>query len=139
MRHTRIILLASVILCSPYARLHAQYAGGNGDGYSLLSSSDLTLDGADFSAKYHGGNGDGYSLLTSSGLALDGIDFSAKYRGGSGDGYALVTSNEIVLAIESITAFGSVPEAFKLYQTIPIPLTWKREFSLTYRQVAVVQ
>ena len=96
MRHSRIILLASVLLCSASARSHAQYAGGNGDGYSLQSSSDVLLDGTV-------------------------IDLGAKYRGGSGDGYASIISIEIVLTIEDITALESVPESFKLYQNYPNP------------------
>ena len=43
MKFTRIILLASVLLCSAYARLHAQYLGGSGDGYASVTSEEIVL------------------------------------------------------------------------------------------------
>ncbi len=43
MKFTRIILLASVLLCLAHANLHGQYLGGSGDGYASVTSEEIVL------------------------------------------------------------------------------------------------
>jgi len=60
-------------------------------------------------------------LLASALLCLNIANLQAQYLGGSGGGYSSVTSEDIVLEIEDIPVFGTVPEDFKLYQNYPNP------------------
>ena len=70
--------------------------------------------------KYHGGIGDGYSLLRSSNMFLDGTNFAEKYFGGAGDGYSLASSSKLALNIES-PGTQEIPETNKLSQNYPNP------------------
>ncbi len=74
-------------------QLRAQYTGGNGDGYTVIATIIVQLDGRSTSTvKYTGGDYDGYTLLSSVILQLDGqVTSSSKYAGGSYDGYTLLS------------------------------------------------
>lgn len=74
-------------------QLRAQYTGGNGDGYTVVATIIVQLDGQSTSAvKYTGGDYDGYTLLAGVIMQLDGQSTnSSKYAGGSYDGYSLIT------------------------------------------------
>jgi len=72
-------------------------------------------------------------LLASALLCSNYVNLQAQYFGGSGDGYASATSREIVLVIDEITNFESVPNDFKLYQNYPNPFnpTTKISYSIS--------
>ncbi len=61
---TGILLIA--LLANPLRAQDPQrYQGGNGDGYSLVRSANIFLNGTTLTARYQGGDGDGYDLLGS--------------------------------------------------------------------------
>ncbi len=62
MRFAWAFLMVHMTLCCLFAELHAQYFGGNGDGYTTLESPDLSLDDSNI---YAGGSGDGYAMASS--------------------------------------------------------------------------
>lgn len=90
-------LIMGLVSC-PLLELHAQYAGGSGDGYALVgAASNLLLDGSNLAAVYEGGDGDGYGLVGDENFLLDGSALAATYQGGAGDGYALVGASNLLL------------------------------------------
>ncbi len=93
---TGILLIA--LLANPLRAQNSQrYQGGNDDGYSLVRSANIFLDGSTLTARYQGGDGDGYDLLGSLNSFLDGGTLTARYQGGIGDGYALLASGSFSL------------------------------------------
>ncbi len=104
MRFTKVCLIVNIMLCWSLSQLHAQYLGGNGDGYTFLSSSKVFLDGSTLTARYQGGDGDGYDLLGSLNSFLDGGTLTARYQGGIGDGYDLLGSLNLFLDGSTLTA-----------------------------------
>ena len=70
MKFAALSLIVSIMLCCLLSRSHAQYLGGDGDGYALLTSANLSLDGENPDVPYLGGDGDGYAKVYSSNLPL---------------------------------------------------------------------
>ncbi|OUS02138.1 hypothetical protein A9Q86_05670 [Flavobacteriales bacterium 33_180_T64] len=79
----------------------AQYKGGNGDGFSILYSSNLTLSGTSF--VFNGGIGDGFSVEEKTSILFSGSEITF-YNGGNGDGFSNTLSVSNTLAGEIATA-----------------------------------
>ena len=92
-----VVLTLMVLAPSPVQAQVAleKYYGGSGDGFTLLTSDKMTLDGAIIvnSARYYGGSGDGFTLLTSSEIPL-----SVPNRAPTVDAVALYESNRTITA-----------------------------------------
>ena len=73
-----------------------RYTGGSGDGFTILDSNLLKLDGTTVlrEEKYAGGDGDGFSRLTSEVMTLGGTQL--RYTGGSGDGFAILEESNLL-------------------------------------------
>ena len=69
-----------------------RYHGGSGDGFTLLTSGFMMLNGSSPDDRYHGGSGDGFTLQTSGFMTLNGSSPDDRYHGGTGDGFTLLTS-----------------------------------------------
>ena len=88
MKFTKISLISCLMLCYPISQLHAQYLGGNDDGYATIKSPDLFMDGSSPSNIYSGSIGDGYALVASGFFSLiPGLVFSVDRT--TGDVFAL--------------------------------------------------
>ena len=68
MKFKWIVFLVGLTVCCPFFSLQAQsqrYQGGVGDGYTLVRSANIFLNGTTLTARYQGGDGDGCDLLGS--------------------------------------------------------------------------
>ena len=99
MRNTNLICSVLVVLAGV---AHAQFIGGDGDGFHASAISNVGLDGGApppwIAAGFTGGDGDGFHASAISNVGLNGGApppwISTSFTGGDGDGfYALGISN----------------------------------------------
>ena len=129
MKFTIVSFIISVMLCCPISQLHAQYLGGNGDGYATLKSPNSLLDGSTPPNIYAGGSGDGYALLRSSDLLLSEPD-SADLKVFKNDGpdpivvgdtltYTICVVNSGPDTARSVTVNDTLPAGVSLLTAFP--------------------
>lgn len=80
-----VIIITLLVFCN---FSWAQFNGSNGDGYSSIILSGVTLDNTNLVVLFNGSNGDGYTSNNLENTTLDNTTLNVLYMSGNGDGFS---------------------------------------------------